>query len=147
MLIKRISDFMLRNDHRLLTVKCYIYSLFIRMKLRTNRVEDYHRTWGEEGRESKEKESDDNYRYAWKVSYVVNRICEKTPWKSRCLVRALTARRLLNEKKVSSTLYLGCAKREGEFVAHAWLRCGRLYLTGGLGQEYAVVSTFCNEWD
>ena len=27
-------------------------------------------------------------------------------------------------------------------IAHAWLRCGQIYVTGGDGQGYAVVAKF-----
>ena len=39
-------------------------------------------------------------------------------------------------------LYLGCAVNEGKMVAHAWLRCGKMYITGGNGSGYAIVDKF-----
>ena len=100
--------------------------------------------WGEKGVESPENETRQNYRYAYSVSLDVNRIADKTPWESKCLVRALTARFLLRHKKIKSTLYLGVGKDEnGKMVAHSWIRCGEMYVTGGDGSGFAIVARFC----
>jgi len=100
--------------------------------------------WGLEGEESAEKEVIEIYCYAKKVSYAVNRICNKTAWESKCLVRALTAKKLLKMKGILSTMYLGCNVEDGNMTAHAWLRCGEMYVTGGDGKGYAIVDKFCS---
>ncbi len=46
-------------------------------------------------------------------------------------------------KGIQSTLYLGCGYDEGKMVAHAWLRVGKMYVTGGDGTGYSVVDKFC----
>ena len=46
------------------------------------------------------------------------------------------------EKGIASTIYLGVFKENGKLKAHAWLRCGQLYLTGGNGEGMAVVAKF-----
>ena len=61
------------------------------------------------------------------------------------LVRALAAQRLLCRRGLSSTLYLGCGMEEGKMVAHAWLRFGEMYVTGGDGGGYTTVARFCKE--
>ena len=73
------------------------------------------------------------------------KVCDKTPWESKCLVRALAAQRLLCRRGLSSTLYLGCGMEEGKMVAHAWLRFGEMYVTGGDGGGYTTVARFCKE--
>ncbi len=97
------------------------------------------------GREKESpKEADvSQYLYAKKVSYAVDQVCQKTKWESKCLVRALTAQKLLRRKKIATTLYLGCGLDEnGKMIAHAWLRCGKMYVTGGDGRDYAIVDKF-----
>ena len=69
---------------------------------------------------------------------------EGQEWESKCLVRAMTARKLLKEAGIHSTLYLGVGKDEGKMIAHAWLRCGQMYVTGGNGSSYAMVAKFRN---
>ena len=89
------------------------------------------------------KAGDDRYRGRIRLARV-NRITEHTLWESKCLVRAMTARKLLKEAGIHSTLYLGVGKDEGKMIAHAWLRCGQMYVTGGNGSSYAMVAKFRN---
>jgi hypothetical protein len=98
--------------------------------------------YGITGEESPADESKENYSKAMKIAYHVNRIAEHTPWESKCLVRALTAQKLLTKKKISSTLYLGVKKDGEKMVAHAWIRTGGFYATGGTGEGYTVVAKF-----
>jgi hypothetical protein len=100
--------------------------------------------WGILGEESSNEATIDDYRFAKKVAYSVNQVCNKTKWESKCLVRALTAQKLLSEKGIDSTLYLGCKEDNGKMVAHAWIRCGQAYVTGGNGAAdgYAIVEKF-----
>lgn len=97
------------------------------------------------------EESPDNvdintYSEAKGVSEIVNIISRHTPWESKCLVQALTAQKLLKEKGIYTTLYLGVRKdKDNNMLAHAWLRCGEYYVTGGANRHgYAVVAKFTN---
>jgi hypothetical protein len=65
-------------------------------------------------------------------------------WESKCLVKAIAALKMLERRKIESTLYLGTGKNpKGEFAAHAWLRSGPFFVTGANGMEkYTVVGTF-----
>ena len=65
-------------------------------------------------------------------------------WKDSCLIRALTAKKLLNRMGEKCTLYMGVRKCEGEgMTAHAWLRCGKLIVTGGDSMSgYTVTAVF-----
>lgn len=137
-----IKNFIFDNKFKGITVRAYIYSAMFRMKIKWIEPKKLCKRWGEEGKESKETESREVYKYAASVSRIVNRICEKAPWESKCLVRALTAQKILKKNGIHSTMYLGCGLKEGKMVAHAWLRCGEMYVTGGNGAEYSVVDKF-----
>ena len=65
-------------------------------------------------------------------------------WKDSCLIRALTAKRLLNAMGHKCTLYMGVAKQTGQgMAAHAWLRCGKCIVTGADSMAgYTVTATF-----
>jgi len=83
---------------------------------------------------------------ALRVGRAVRSAAVHTPWRSVCLPQAVTAMWLLRRRCVPATLYLGVAQRgrnrEG-LVAHAWVRCGDLVLTGAAGhRRYTIVSTF-----
>ncbi|MEO1800116.1 MAG: lasso peptide biosynthesis B2 protein, partial [Cyanobacteria bacterium J06629_2] len=70
-----------------------------------------------------------------------------TPWQSKCLVQAIAAKRMLQSRKIVSTLYLGVTRNSHQSLeAHAWLRSGQMYLTGGRErEEFTVVATFAEE--
>lgn len=81
------------------------------------------------------------------IAWAVAAVCKRTPWQSKCLVQALTARKMLTRRGISCTLYMGARRNDqGEMQAHAWLRSGTVYVTGGDGkEEYAVTSVFGTE--
>ena len=77
------------------------------------------------------------------IRTVVEAVCRHTPWESKCLVRALTAKKMLNRRGCPCTLYMGVKQTgDGKMDAHAWLRCGDMYVTGGKGTGYAVTGLF-----
>lgn len=77
------------------------------------------------------------------VRRAVGAVCKRTPWESKCLVRALTAKKMLNRRKCKCTLYMGVRQNEnGNMYAHAWLRCGNMYVSGGMGEGYTVTGIF-----
>lgn len=137
-----ILNFIKYNSTKKLTILAYIFSALYRFEIFFIKPKYLQKHWGKEGIESPENEVPWKYHYAVNVSKVVNRICSKTAWESKCLVRALTAQRLLKKKGIESTLYLGCGYDEGKMVAHAWLRVGNLYVTGGNGEGYAIVDKY-----
>ncbi|MBB6671457.1 lasso peptide biosynthesis B2 protein [Cohnella nanjingensis] len=66
------------------------------------------------------------------ISEAVRVMSCHTFWESKCLVQALAAKKMLERRSMDSTLYLGTAKdKQGNLIAHAWLRSGPVYLTGG----------------
>lgn len=82
---------------------------------------------------------------ARRIAWAISRTSPYTPWKSNCFPQALTAKLLLRQWGIPSTLYLGAAfaADKSKLEAHAWLRCGPLYVTGGKGDEkYGVVGVF-----
>lgn len=142
-MLGRIYRFVRYNEHKPETLQAWIYSAFFRIQILYRKSDKLKDNWGVRGEESPEDAEPEEYRYAKKVSYAVNQVCSKTKWESKCLVRALTAQRLLKKKGIASTMYLGCGLDEnGKMIAHAWLRYGKMYVTGGNGAEYAMVDKF-----
>lgn len=137
-----LVNFITDNKFKAETLLSYFYSAVFRTQILLIKPKYLQKHWGEEGKESPEDETKEIYKYAASVSRIVNRICTKTSWESKCLVRALTAQKLLKRKKIHTTMYLGCRVEDGKMVAHAWLRCGRMYVTGGNGEDYAIVDKF-----
>ncbi|MDQ0256592.1 ribosomal protein S2 [Evansella vedderi] len=83
----------------------------------------------------------------YSVSQAIHIMSRYTLWESQCLVKAIAAMKMLEKRKVETTLYLGTGKDDqGAFVAHAWLRSGPYYVTGFEGMEkFTVVSKFAKK--
>jgi hypothetical protein len=65
------------------------------------------------------------------IAKAIRRTVRYSPWRVTCFAKAISAKRLLKRKGVSSTLYVGVAKDGlNKVVAHAWLRCGSVIVTG-----------------
>ncbi len=144
-IIGRVYRFIRYNEHKSLTLKAWVLSAYYRFQMLYTDTKKLNRKWGIEGEESPEDVTLDEYRFCKRVAYSVHQVCGKTKWESKCLVRALTAQRLLSEKGIDSTLYLGCKVDENQkMVAHAWIRVGKMFVTGGNGAAdgYAVVDKF-----
>jgi hypothetical protein len=84
---------------------------------------------------------------AAQVGRAVKIMSRFVPWDSMCLAQALAARWMLNRRKLVSTLYLGVAYDENKkMLAHAWLRCGPVFVTGApQHQKFTTVATFAPE--
>ncbi len=144
-IIGRAYRFIRYNEHKAITLKAWALSARYRFQMLYADTKKLNKKWGIEGEESPYDASIDEYRFAKKVAYAVNQVCNKTKWESKCLVRALIAQRLLAEKNIESTLYLGCKVDENQkMVAHAWIRVGQAFVTGGNGAAdgYAIVDRF-----
>ncbi len=141
-LFTRFYRFFKFNNDKKLSLLCWYYSAVYRFQILHVDSNKLHKKWGIEGEESATSESEETYRYCRTVSRLVSQICRKTSWESKCLVRAWTAQTLLKRMGIESTLYLGCGYQDGKMVAHAWLRCGEMYVTGGDGHQYAMVDKF-----
>lgn len=127
---------------RKLCAHALVLSAYYRMKIFFVKPAKLHKKWGVRGEETGWKEPKEVYNYAYWVSYAVDKVCSRTAWESKCLVRALCARHLLKKRGIGSTLYLGCKNENGKILAHAWLRCGGMFVTGGTGEEYATVDQY-----
>ncbi len=82
------------------------------------------------------------------VARSIKAVAAIVPWQSKCLVQAMTAKRMLERRGIETTLYLGVLKEGEDMKAHAWLRCGPCFITGGNGEKtYTVVRTFFSQPD
>lgn len=93
--------------------------------------------------------SPDALAQARRVGLTIARISPYTPWKSTCFPQALAAKYWLSRRSIPTTLYLGVALNKAadasrsRMSAHAWLRCGPFFVTGGPGHErYTITARF-----
>ena len=67
-----------------------------------------------------------------RVGYAVSAAGTNVPWRSDCFPQAIAAHRLLKKYGYASTIHLGVDKvGDDELLAHAWLSCGEIIVTGG----------------
>lgn len=142
-MIGRVINFMRYNGEKWMTITVYFYTAFYRLCLLVLPMTYMEKMMGIRGEESAGEESEEHLKLARLVGFHVNRVTQHLPLMRKCWVRALTARKILIRHGINSTLYMGVAKDdEGKMIAHAWLRCGQMYVTGGSGAGYAVVARF-----
>ena len=120
--MKSPSGFLWKNPWKKETLLTYYYSAIFRMQLLLLPPGKLRKGWGRENEESAGTASREGYRQAARIAQIV-----------------------LCRRGLSSTLYLGCGMEEGKMVAHAWLRFGEMYVTGGDGGGYTTVARFCKE--
>ena len=136
-------NFIFTNRTRILTVRVIVLSAWYRLRIKLVPMAKLEGSFGERGCQSPDEEPPEVMRTARLIGKRVERVCKKTTWDSKCLVRALVARRILLGKGIHTTLYLGLRKEDDTLHAHAWLRCGNYIVTGGEGAEgHTVVSFF-----
>jgi hypothetical protein len=117
--------------------------IFIKLMVLLLPMKKYSRLLGAQnsvyGMEPNEKEE----HIIYIVSCAIVRSRKIIPWKSQCLTEAITAKIMLQRRRVLSTLYLGVNKNNQDLIAHAWLRCGTTFVTGRKGaHQFVIVSTF-----
>ena len=98
---------------------------------------------GTAGRESAAVISASDAAAAVQVRAIVRGVCRRLRWRPSCLVRSLAAMVLLRRTGVEGTLYLGAASNGERLRAHAWVRCGQVFVVGDRGRAgYTVLNSF-----
>lgn len=144
-MIKRIRQFVRLSgvEQRLFIVILFLTAV-IRLALLFLPFRWLRPILGTSMKESQMEVDQDSRNKAQQIGIMVERVSRHTPWKSKCLVQALAGKFLLRWQGITNTLYLGVGKDEcNALIAHAWLRCGNMILTGGRGREqFTVVGHF-----
>lgn len=77
-----------------------------------------------------------------RIGRMVERAARITWWRSMCLEKALAGKWMLRRRGIPSTMYVGMARQEHGFVAHAWLVGEGKTLTGAGKTRYATLAAF-----
>ncbi|MDU2673348.1 MAG: lasso peptide biosynthesis B2 protein [Clostridium sp.] len=147
LLLRKLETFIkLDNETKNGFIKAYIYTGLARAYILFVPFNKLRKRMGKVKEESADEVDKYTYKIAMHISEVVEIVSRHTPWESKCLVKALTAQKLLKEEDISTTIYLGVKKdKDNNMLAHAWTRCGKYYVTGGANKDgYAVVAKFSN---
>jgi hypothetical protein len=79
---------------------------------------------------------------ASQIGWAVQVLARRAPWARHCLAQALAALWMTRRRAIPGTIYLGVARDpEKPFTAHAWLRCGAIWVTGGSNRELFQILT------
>lgn len=134
------------TKEKLLFIEAFLLTGIMRYKILKTPFNKLKIQLGEYNKESAEEVSIETYKKAKQIRWIVTHISQHTPWESLCLVQAMTVQKMLKKRNISTTIYLGVNKdKNNEMKAHAWIRCGQMYITGGNGTGYATVAKFSNE--
>ena len=146
-LIRKTKTFLFKisMEDKLLFLEAFFLTGIMRFKILKKPFNKLKEEMGTYNKESKEDVDLSEYRICNKERWIVTTISKYTPWESLCLVQALTVQKMLKKRNISTTIYLGVNKLNNEMKAHAWIRCGKMYITGGNGAGYATVAKFSNE--
>ena len=87
---------------------------------------------------------------AAQIGRTIESVARRMPFRAVCLEQAISARLMLNRRRIASTLYLGLLRDREERsargtrdAAHAWVRVGSLHVVGGQDvSDFIVVSSF-----
>lgn len=142
--LKRVRAFYLLDTRtKLLLIEAFIFLGWARI-LKTIAFSKVAPHLGERMKETSIVIDESNRKLIQRISQVVRMMSRYTLWESMCLVQAIAAMKMLERRQIESTLYLGTAKDEkGKLIAHAWLRSGPFYVTGGdVMHQFTVVKTF-----
>jgi hypothetical protein len=146
-LLKRARTFWLIDKKtKLLLVEAFILLGWARL-LKNMSFAKVAPTLGEQMNETSFCMEEANRKQIKHVSHAINIMSRYTVWESMCLVKAIAAMKMLEKRKIESTIYFGTAKGEnGKMIAHAWLRSGPFYVTGEEEMErFIVVSKFAKK--
>jgi len=140
--VKKFKTYLLQ--HKLLILKAFFVTGVMRILLIVVPFKILKKYIGKYDEESSFNIDSINIDIIEKISWAVTKLSIYTPWDSKCFVQALTAQRLLYDKGLESTLYFGVSKSldKGILEAHAWIRCGNIYVTGGNGEKFCIVAKF-----
>lgn len=137
-----IYNFLFTNRTKGQTIYILFFSAYYRLKILILPKTLLEKELGVQGKESPYDVDYEERKAAYWVGQRVERTCDKTLWESKCLVKAMIAQRMLSKKNIPTTLYLGVRTSKAEMLAHAWLRCGSVYVTGGDGGDNVVVGMY-----
>lgn len=129
---------------KLMSIEALLLSALYRFLILNIKFKKMHKYLGEKGKELSFDGDVEGYKIAKKISLVVNKVADVTPWESKCLVRAMTAQNMMKRRGYKTTLYLGVGKDNEGMNAHSWVRYGGVFITGGNGEHFAKVAIFSN---
>jgi hypothetical protein len=77
------------------------------------------------------------------VRWAVAAGARRVPWRAKCIEQGFAAQWMLRRRAVPAVLHYGVAKRDGQLIAHVWVRSGPNEVVGCENSaEFAEVAQF-----
>lgn len=78
------------------------------------------------------------------IGWAVRVASAYAPWDSSCLVQVMAAQKMMQSREIGGAIYLGAPlMMDEDFIAHAWLKHGEIFITGEAGHErFKTLTTF-----
>ncbi|WP_228307733.1 lasso peptide biosynthesis B2 protein [Priestia sp. J2] len=146
-ILRKITVFLKLNMRaKLLLIEAFIYLGWARF-LKTLPFSKISPSLGQQMRETAFTTSSSDDKVLKDIAQSLHIMSRYTFWESQCLVKAIAGMKMLEKRKIESTLYLGTAKDEnGKLIAHAWLRSGPFFISGAEGKaKFTVIAKFGKE--
>lgn len=130
------------SQERKLFFEALFVSFNVRMMLLVLPFKQYSHKLGERGRISKNIEEKDSG-MVYEVVHAIKRAVKYSFWRNKCLEQAITAKKMLGKRNISSTVFFGVRKPGDKLEAHAWLKAGDTFIVGERNHEkFTVVAYF-----
>lgn len=147
-LLKKIYHHIFKADlaFKFLLIKVFFYSFYVRFLMLFVKYKRYEKRLGERGKVDGYIVNEIDKNYIHRIQKAVVGVSNYTPWESKCMVQAVSAKWLLKKKNISSTIYFGIMKDPedaNKLKAHAWLKVGDWVVTGRAGhQQFKIVNFY-----
>ncbi len=145
--MRRLLRFIkLPGQMKLLCVEAYLLLSFSALILRIFRFSAIAGVLGYANRETSHSDHGIDPYLVKQISLAIQLMQRYTFRESTCLIQAYTAKMMLRKRKLKSTVYLGVAKMaDTKMTAHAWVRCGTIFVTGGdASQVFTITGKFAD---
>ncbi|MGF1728816.1 lasso peptide biosynthesis B2 protein [Photobacterium kasasachensis] len=137
----------LRSSQKLLLVEAVCWLGLSRLLILFARYPIQTRLLGQQELNGKDPELDCPQK-AKQIGHIVRLAAKHLPWQCKCLAQAMAAQSMLRMRNISGIVFIGVNKTSNDYKAHAWLKVGDSYLTGGNGfTDYQVIDRYSTKFD
>lgn len=146
--MKVLAEFLAKPlKTKIMLLQAMFYSLYYKHIIQKEPFVSYANKMGLFNHETPNEEIDNPI--IKEIKWIVYAIDRWAPWTCLCFDQALMAKKLLNRHGLPCTIYMGVKRNvQNKLVAHAWLRCGTVYVSGGNGSVdgFAVTGIYGDDY-
>jgi Transglutaminase-like superfamily len=102
------------------------------------------RALGKQETQTPEHEDSAQAQQLLRLAFMLRKASKNVPWTSKCLDQTMAAKFMLARSGIAGTINFGVRNDESsQLAAHAWLRSGTYYVTGGeIRNRFTIINTF-----